>query len=107
VAIGTGERLYVNVGSNGHGTVLTRVAVFRPDGKARGVRLVPAWSLPAAVPGQAEDLVGRLARRRRVDRGSRALHGAVDRRSSRGAPDRRRAVATCTTGCRSTAAGCS
>jgi hypothetical protein len=57
VATGTGERLYVNVGSDGHGKVLTRVAVFRPTGKARSVSLLPgSWSLPAAVPGQAEGI---------------------------------------------------
>jgi len=55
VALGTGERLYVNVGHDGRGRVLTRIAVFGRDGRLRSKRLVPgSWSLPAAVPGQAE-----------------------------------------------------
>lgn len=57
VAIGTGERLYVNVGSDGRGKVLTRLAIFGPEGNARSVHLVPgSWSLPAVVPGQAEGI---------------------------------------------------
>jgi len=56
-APGTGERLFANVGSDGAGNVVTRIAVSGRDGRNHVIRVVPgSWSLPAAVPGQWEGI---------------------------------------------------
>ena len=57
LALGSGDHLISDVGSDGQGRTTTRVLVTDPGGKTRNVRLVPgAWALPAAVPGQREGI---------------------------------------------------
>ena len=54
---GSGDRLYANVGDDGHGHVLTRIAIARRDGATRSIRLVPgSWKAPEVVTGQPEGL---------------------------------------------------
>ena len=52
IAPGTGERLIVNVGSDGSGHVLTRILVVRKDGEVVSVGTVPgSWDYPEPVAG--------------------------------------------------------
>jgi hypothetical protein len=56
-APGRGERLSIDVGRDGNGNVMTRVAVNGRGGRTRAVRPVRgAWSAPTVVPGQPEGI---------------------------------------------------
>ena len=56
-APGTGEKLYVNVGHDGDGRVVTRVAIADRDGGTRSIRLVRgSWAAPQVVAGRPEGM---------------------------------------------------